>query len=126
MEVHNGAVSRHVLALLLISAVAAGCGGSEQKSSDDQKSKTQRAAPVLGPGGLVDVGGGRRLYLDCAGSGSPTVVLEAGFGGGRLSWVSVQPELPSLPSSIETLMTTFLLSLRARSEGAIPRCCGRA
>src|SRR5262245_63301012 len=27
--------------------------------------------------GLVDIGG-RRLYLDCQGTGSPTVVLEAG------------------------------------------------
>ena len=28
--------------------------------------------------GLVDIGGGRRLYLECRGQGSPTVVLEAG------------------------------------------------
>ena len=30
-------------------------------------------------GGLVDVGGGRRLWLECRGRGSPTVVLEAGY-----------------------------------------------
>ena len=82
-----------MLALLLISAVAAGCGGSEPKSHGDEKTNTQRAAPILGPGGLVDIGGGRSLYLDCAGSGSPTVVLEAGLGEDRLSWVSVQPRL---------------------------------
>src|SRR5262245_18795155 len=28
--------------------------------------------------GLVDIGG-RRLYLECQGTGSPTVVLEAGY-----------------------------------------------
>jgi D-alanyl-D-alanine carboxypeptidase len=28
--------------------------------------------------GLVDIGSGRRLYLECRGTGSPTVVLEAG------------------------------------------------
>jgi pimeloyl-ACP methyl ester carboxylesterase len=29
--------------------------------------------------GLVDVGGGRRLYLECRGAGGPTVVLESGY-----------------------------------------------
>jgi len=30
-------------------------------------------------GGLVDIGGGRHIYLECHGSGSPTVVLEVGY-----------------------------------------------
>src|SRR5690242_12593863 len=30
--------------------------------------------------GLVDVGGGRRMYLECRGNGSPTVVLVSGKG----------------------------------------------
>src|SRR5262245_36497612 len=29
--------------------------------------------------GLVDIGGGRRLWLECRGAGSPTVVLESGY-----------------------------------------------
>ncbi len=33
--------------------------------------------------GLVDVGGGRKMYLECRGSGSPTVVLVAGLRGVR-------------------------------------------
>jgi pimeloyl-ACP methyl ester carboxylesterase len=36
---------------------------------------------------------GRRLYLDCRGSGSPTVVLEAGMGMDARSWGSVFPEV---------------------------------
>jgi pimeloyl-ACP methyl ester carboxylesterase len=36
---------------------------------------------------------GRRLYLDCRGSGSPTVVLEAGIGSDARSWGSVFPAL---------------------------------
>jgi pimeloyl-ACP methyl ester carboxylesterase len=35
--------------------------------------------------GLVDVGG-RRLYLECLGSGTPTVVLEAGYGNRADIW----------------------------------------
>jgi pimeloyl-ACP methyl ester carboxylesterase len=44
------------------------------------------------PGQLVDVAG-IRMHLDCVGSGSPTVVLDAGLGGWSLDWALVQPEL---------------------------------
>lgn len=41
------------------------------------------------PGQLVDIGG-RNMHLDCRGSGSPTVVFEAGLGtGGSLDWALV-------------------------------------
>jgi pimeloyl-ACP methyl ester carboxylesterase len=43
--------------------------------------------------GDFDVGGGRTLFLTCAGSGSPTVILEAGAGGGANAWTKVQPEV---------------------------------
>jgi pimeloyl-ACP methyl ester carboxylesterase len=41
-----------------------------------------------GPGRSYDVGG-RELYLDCRGSGSPTVVLENGLGEVTVSWARV-------------------------------------
>ncbi len=45
------------------------------------------------PGTLVDIGG-RKIQLDCRGSGSPTVVLEAGLGNlGSLSWAAVQDSI---------------------------------
>jgi pimeloyl-ACP methyl ester carboxylesterase len=46
--------------------------------------------------GLVDIGDGRRLYLECAGEGSPTVVLEAGFRTRADLWSEdlIQPEAP--------------------------------
>ena len=46
--------------------------------------------------GLVDIGGGRRLWLECAGQGSPTVVLEAGFRTRADLWSDdlIQPEAP--------------------------------
>jgi pimeloyl-ACP methyl ester carboxylesterase len=46
--------------------------------------------PLPMPGQLVDVGG-HRLHLDCAGTGSPTVVLEAGGGemaANMAAWVA--------------------------------------
>jgi pimeloyl-ACP methyl ester carboxylesterase len=36
--------------------------------------------------GLVDIGDGRRLYLACKGSGSPTVLLEAGYRSPATVW----------------------------------------
>jgi pimeloyl-ACP methyl ester carboxylesterase len=45
------------------------------------------------PGQLVDVGG-YRLHINCIGSGSPTVVIDAGQGDWSASWSSwVQPEV---------------------------------
>lgn len=44
------------------------------------------------PGKLVDVGG-YRLHLYCVGEGTPTVVLDAGLGGGVPDWSTVQPEV---------------------------------
>lgn len=44
-------------------------------------------------GKLVDVGG-HRLYLNCTGEGSPTVILDAGLGDDSSnSWSDVQPEI---------------------------------
>src|ERR671933_2339723 len=37
------------------------------------------------PGQLVDVGG-YRLHLNCVGTGSPTVVIEAGWGDWSATW----------------------------------------
>jgi pimeloyl-ACP methyl ester carboxylesterase len=53
------------------------------------------AQPVdVGPplGKLVDVGG-RRLHLHCTGSGSPTVVIEAGASSFAVDFALVQPEV---------------------------------
>ena len=44
------------------------------------------------PGQLVDVGG-YRLHIHCTGSGSPTVVIESGWGDSSASWGWVQPEV---------------------------------
>lgn len=51
-------------------------------------------SPYLAAGTRVDIGG-RSLYLDCRGSGGPTVVLEAGMGGGAGDWASVIGPLAS-------------------------------
>jgi pimeloyl-ACP methyl ester carboxylesterase len=44
------------------------------------------------PGRLIDVGG-RKLHVYCTGSGSPTVVIEAGVSAFALDFSLVQPEI---------------------------------
>ncbi len=44
------------------------------------------------PGQMVDVGG-YKLHIQCVGTGSPTVVLDAGLGGTSLDWSLVQTEI---------------------------------
>jgi pimeloyl-ACP methyl ester carboxylesterase len=52
------------------------------------------AAPALvDRGRMVDIGGGRSLFLKCVGAGRPTIVLEAGFGGTSDVWRDVQTRL---------------------------------
>jgi pimeloyl-ACP methyl ester carboxylesterase len=54
-----------------------------------------RAADVRAyppPGQMIDVGG-YRLHLNCTGTGSPTVVIESGWGDMSASWGWVQPEV---------------------------------
>jgi pimeloyl-ACP methyl ester carboxylesterase len=47
------------------------------------------------PGRFYDVGGSR-MHLYCAGTGTPTVILEAGLGDDWLQWRKVQPALSQL------------------------------
>jgi pimeloyl-ACP methyl ester carboxylesterase len=55
--------------------VLAGCGGSEKHAPAD---------------GKVEVDG-RMLAVHCSGSGSPTVVLEAGLGSSSATWSGIRP-----------------------------------
>jgi pimeloyl-ACP methyl ester carboxylesterase len=51
-----------------------------------QRSPAMLTAPPYEALGRVIQVDGRAIYLDCRGAGSPTVVLEAGFGSGAAGW----------------------------------------
>jgi pimeloyl-ACP methyl ester carboxylesterase len=53
---------------------------------------TAKAARPAPTGQLIDIGG-RRLYLQCQGSGGPAVILQAGLGGSSDSWARIQPTI---------------------------------
>ncbi|UCD24758.1 MAG: alpha/beta hydrolase [Gemmatimonadota bacterium] len=80
-------VGRLAIALvgLVVLLVVAGLVYQAAASAGDRK----RYPPL---GTLVDIGE-RALHLHCVGEGSPTVVFEAGAGGGVLDWTLVQDEV---------------------------------
>ncbi len=73
-----GGVMVVVLGLVLVGVVTE----SATEASD------VRAYPPVGQ--MVDVGG-YRLHINCTGTGSPTVVIDAGWGDWSLGWSLVQP-----------------------------------
>jgi pimeloyl-ACP methyl ester carboxylesterase len=74
--------------------LVAGCGGSEpETAARGTKPPVLTGAGTTGTGRLVAIGDGRSLYMECLGSGSPTVLLEAGFGGDSSNWSGVHEAL---------------------------------
>jgi pimeloyl-ACP methyl ester carboxylesterase len=71
-------------------------------------------APYLAAGQRIDIGG-RSLYLDCRGTGAPTVVLEAGSGSDSGTWAAVQGELATT-----TRTCAYDRAGRGRSDAAGP------
>jgi pimeloyl-ACP methyl ester carboxylesterase len=65
------------------------------------------ATPARSSTRLVDIGGDRKLLLECRGEGSPTVVLVSGGGGAHDEWTHVldasQPDPELKPSASAVL-----------------------
>lgn len=68
------------------------------------------------PGQMIDVGG-YRMHINCMGTGSPTVVIDAGWGDWSLMWSRVQREV-----SKTTRVCTYDRAGMGYSEaGPLPR-----
>ena len=92
-----------MLAGALLVLVAA-CG------SPDPARGTGRAGPASTAGrggqargefaGLVDLGNGRSIYMECRGSGGPTVVLVSGLGDRADTWMTTKDGLPGTAEAV--------------------------
>ena len=81
-------IKRLLVAVLALVAVAVMIG-----TGYEAKMRRQAARDYPAPGRLIDIGG-RKIQLDCRGSGSPIVVLEAGLdGNGSLAWAKVHDSI---------------------------------
>jgi pimeloyl-ACP methyl ester carboxylesterase len=89
-------IARGLLSLGALAIVLASAGAVYEAVSAGGDAHAHPA-----PGRLVDVGG-FRLHIHCTGSGSPTVVLDAGLGGSSLDWSLVQPALATTTTRVCT------------------------
>ena len=68
-------------------------GSPDERDDRESIATIQSRDEVPAPGKLVDIGG-RRIQIDCRGSGSPTVVFEDGLDvGGSTSWMGVHESI---------------------------------
>jgi pimeloyl-ACP methyl ester carboxylesterase len=72
----------------IVASLAVGSVGGMYETAVTARDEHTYAAP----GTLYDVGG-RRLHLDCTGTGSPTVVLENGLGSTSPNWARVTADV---------------------------------
>ncbi len=90
-------VRRSTMAVLMAASLAAtsvSCGGER---STPVAPTTLPAPDETGGdvGGLVEVSG-RNLYLECIGTGSPTVILQSGFGNAGDIWSFAEADPPAV------------------------------
>jgi predicted alpha/beta hydrolase family esterase len=78
-----------VLAAMVAVGLLSGCGG-EDAARQGTPDQDRRQAKLPQRGRYIDMGA-YRLFMRCAGSGSPTVVFEAGAGLDSSDWQLVQP-----------------------------------
>jgi pimeloyl-ACP methyl ester carboxylesterase len=73
------------LIALLVGLLAIGFGYERLMAAGDARS-------FPAPGQMLSVDG-YAMHLNCAGEGSPTVVMDAGLGGWSMDWTEVQPSV---------------------------------
>jgi len=93
--------------VIAVTLLAAGCSGSSASSEILQTPVTSSTASTAetnstavtvrsGDPGLVHEVAGRNLFLECRGSGSPTVVLQSGFGNAGDIWSLTDTSAPAV------------------------------
>jgi alpha/beta hydrolase fold len=82
--------------LILVMLVLAACGDSDNATSSAGPSTSTPSSSTIGKevSGLVDIGGGRKLFAECTGSGEPTVLFESGDESDHTEWRLVVLGLP--------------------------------
>ena len=85
-----------VVVLAILAGLAIGVGADVARSGGFNAWLARHGLPppYLPQGERFDIGE-RSLYLDCRGSGSPTVVLEAGSGSDSATWSAVHDAIAS-------------------------------
>src|SRR5262249_44710066 len=75
--------------LLVICLLIVGCSPSTTRPAAGRNSGARATSTFAG---LVNIGGGRRMHLECRGTGSPTVVLVSGLDSAADVWTGYQAD----------------------------------
>jgi pimeloyl-ACP methyl ester carboxylesterase len=86
--------------VFLVSVVLAGCSGPASVPPASPTSAGPSTSATEDVSGLIDIGGGRSLFLECRGTGSPTVLLVSGTRGAADEWMTLLPD--AAPDAIST------------------------
>ena len=89
-----------IASLFLVTIVLAGCSGPASVPAESPSSPGPSASATADVSGLIDIGGGRSLFLECRGTGSPTVLLVSGTRGAADEWMTLLPD--AAPDAIST------------------------
>ena len=88
-------IGRPVAVRCWVAAALAVCLASATQARADAPERRQRAAPAAAAAGdlarRVPLTGGRSLYLECRGTGRPTVILASGYGNAADVWSAREP-----------------------------------
>jgi pimeloyl-ACP methyl ester carboxylesterase len=84
-----------IASLSLVTIVLAGCSGPASVPAESPSSPGASTSAAADISGLVDIGGGRSLFLECRGTGSPTVLLISGTRGAADEWTTLLPDAPA-------------------------------
>ena len=80
-----------------VTAALAACGVPSGELEGDQTSPSASAAADVAAS--FDVGDGRKMFMECQGTGSPTVVIIAGQRAAAGDWMVVADGVSSPPVS---------------------------
>jgi pimeloyl-ACP methyl ester carboxylesterase len=92
---------RALIPLILVVAASAALIGLAALNRPGTRSAADPAPPTPARGsfqGQIPIGGGHELYLRCAGTGSPTVILESGIHDSSDTWTLTDTTPPVVPS----------------------------
>jgi len=128
-----------VTVALAIALAASGCSSADVVVSPSAPGTAPGTTRSASTADTVGIGGGRSIYVECQGTGSPTVVLQSGFGNAGDIWTRSDTGEPAVfptlaesnrvclydrPGSVIT--TTSATGTPTKMEGAVRGRSGSA
>jgi pimeloyl-ACP methyl ester carboxylesterase len=92
----------HTLGVLaaVVALTASGCTSASPRPSVSRPAPSSPNGAHGDFAGLVDIGGGHKLFLECHGSGSPTVILQSGYGNAGDIWNEADANPPAVAPGV--------------------------